>query len=736
MKVTLAAFRKSYDYSSELSMRKAALFAILVASYASAADWPDWRGLKRDGTSPEKNLPTKWSPAGENLAWKVPFGGRSAPIVMGNRVYVLNTVGAGATLRERVMCLDADTGKVIWQHAYNIFLSDVPPHRAAWASPAGDPETGNVYTFGVGGMLNAFDKAGKVIWSRSLAEEVGLVTTHGGRTVSPVIEGDLVIVSGVTTGWGEFARAGHRFMAYDKRTGTPVWISSPGGRPFDTTYSPPVVADVDGTRLLMAGGGDGTVHAIKVWTGEPVWKYYMSKRGVNTGVVLNGTTAIVTHSEENLDTNEMGLIAAVDAKAKGDIGKEQIKWSKVGFQGGFSSPIADGDRLYQVDNGANLFAFDINTGKTLWQQNLGTIQKASPVLADGKLYVGSENGKFFILRPGQEKVEVLDEDQLGPQEQIIASPAVSNGRVYLVSTDAIYAIGKQKAVTPNPVITVDKKAPAGAKVAHVQIVPAELALKPGEKVSFRVFTYDDKGRLLESASAPLALEKLKGTLNGDTLVAPTDAAPQAGAITATVAGIKGSARVRVFQPMPWQENFDNLAAGSVPPTWINTLGKFSGREVEGAKVLVKHADNAFTKRARVFMGPTDWSNYSVEADVRATEKRRQLGDAGVVAQRYNLVLFGNHQRLELQSWQPETQRTVSVPFQWKGDNWYRLKLRVEPVNGKVVARGKAWLASEPEPEKWLVERTDEFPNTQGSPGIYADAPFEVFFDNVKVTPNR
>ena len=76
-------------------------------------------------------------------------------------------------------------------------------------------------------------------------------------------------------------------MAYDKRTGTPVWISSPGGRPFDTTYSPPVVAEVEGTgRLLMAGGGDGTVHAIKVWTGEPVWKYYMSKRGVNTGVVF------------------------------------------------------------------------------------------------------------------------------------------------------------------------------------------------------------------------------------------------------------------------------------------------------------------------------------------------------------------------------------------------------------------------------------------------------------------
>lgn len=717
-------------------MRSAALLAVIVTSFACAADWPDWRGPSRNGTSSEKSLPEKWSPSGENLAWKAPFGGRSAPIVMDNKVYVLNAVGSGATLRERLVCLDADTGKVLWQHAYNVFLSDVPPHRASWSSPAGDPETGNVYTFGVGGMLQAFDKNGKIVWNHSLTEEVGLVTTHGGRTVSPVIEGDLVIVSGITTGWGDLARAGHRFMAYDKRTGVPVWISSPGGRPFDTTYSPPVVADVEGTRLLMAGGGDGTVHAIKVWTGEPVWKYYMSKRGVNTGVALNGNLAIVTHSEENLDTNEMGLIAAVDARAKGDIGKEQIKWSKVGFQGGFSSPIADGDRLYQVDNGANLYAFDVNTGRTLWQQNLGTIQKASPVLADGKMYVGTENGHFFILRPGQEKVEVLDDDALPDQEQIIASPAVSNGRVFLVSTDTLYCIGAKKTVTPNPAVKVDKSAPAGAKVTHVQVVPAELALKPGEKAAFQVFSYDAQGRLIgPAASVEWSLDKLKGNLGQGAFTAPSDSQPQAGNVIATVSGLKGVSRVRVHPIMPYQENFESAAPGSVPPSWINTAGKFSVREVEGAKVLVKHADNPFTKRARVFIGPVEWSNYTVEADIRAIEKRRQLGDAGVVAQRYNLILFGTHQRLELQSWQPETQRTVSTAFPWKGDAWYKLKLRVEPVNGKIVARGKAWLATEPEPQKWLVERTDEFPNTQGSPGIYADAPFEVFLDNVKVTPN-
>ena len=162
--------------------------------------------------------------------------------------------------------------------------------------PAGDAETGNVYTFGVGGVLNAHDKNGKVIWTRSLTEEAGLVTTHGGRTVSPIVEGDLVIVSGITTGWGELARAGHRFMAFDKRTGVPVWISSPGAcRPFDTDVFPADCCDVEGTPVLMAGGGDGTVHAIRSGPGEPVG----STSSVNTWRehgrrAKSDTTAIVT----------------------------------------------------------------------------------------------------------------------------------------------------------------------------------------------------------------------------------------------------------------------------------------------------------------------------------------------------------------------------------------------------------------------------------------------------------
>lgn len=718
---------------------KSGLLLVFACAAGFAGSWPDWRGPLRNGTSPEKNLPAKWSPGGENLAWRVPYGGRSAPVVMNNRVYLFNPSGEGKDLQERLMCLDADTGKVLWEYKYDVFESDVPPHRAAWSAPALDPETGNVYAFGVGGLLLAFDKDGKKLWEHSLTEEVGLVTTHGGRTVSPVVEGPLLIVSGITTGWGDQARAAHRFMAFDKKTGDYTWVSSPGGRPFDTTYSPPFVADVAGTRLLMAGGGDGTVHALKVLTGEPVWKYEISKRGLNTGVALNGTTAIVSHSEENFDSNEMGLLAAIDARHKGPIGKEQIKWQHKNWQGGFSSPVVDGDRLYQVDNGANLVSFDVNTGKILWQQNLGTIQKASPVLADGKIYVGSENGKFWILKPGQEKVEVLSENQLGTEqrpEQVIASVAVSDGRVFLVSSEATYCIGK-KQVTPDQPSKVDWNAPAGAAVAHVQVSPTELALAPGEKAVFRVKSFDATGKFIrEEPQATFTLEGLQGNMAGNTFSSATDSPGQAGMVKAAVGGVSGVARVRVIPPLPLTNDFTSVAPGTVPPWWINATGKSSVRDIESNKVLVKHADNAFTKRARAFVGRDDWHDYTIEADVNASEKRRQMGDAGVVAQRYNLILFGNHQRLELQSWQPETNRTVALPFAWKANTWYRLKLRVEnQKDGSVRIQGKAWPKADAEPDKWLIERVEARGHRQGSPGLYADAPFEVYFDNLKVAAN-
>jgi outer membrane protein assembly factor BamB len=713
-------------------------FAAVVAS-----DWAEWRGPARDGISAEKNLPEKWSPTGENLAWKAPYGGRSGPIVMGDRVYLQNIAGQGETEQERIMCFNADNGKLLWEHRFNVYLSDVPPHRVGWASPVGDPATGNVYVFGVGGNLIGLNRDGKVLWERSLAEDFGLLTTHGGRTVSPIIDGDLVIISGVTFQWGQHGRGAHRFMAFDKKTGETVYVSAPGGRPYDTTYAPPIIASVNGMRLLIQGSSDGFVHAIKPQTGEPVWKIEISKRGLNTGVVVKGTTAILTHSEENLDSSEMGMMLAVDATAKGAITKDQIKWSTYGWQGGFSSPVIDGDRMYQIDNGANLAAFDLNTGKQLWLKNLGTIQKASPVFADGKLYVGTENGKFYILKPSATGAEILSEVQLGTEalpDAVIGSAAVSNGRVYFASGSTLYCIGKKH----NNASQHATASAVGAQVSSgpatwVQVVPTELILKPGDKVDFRARLFDAQGNFIrEEPAAEWSLDQLKGNVANGHFTVANDAVAQAGLVKATVGGVNGTASVRVFPPMPWSENFDAMAPNSAPPSWVSMTMKFAVRDQNGNKVLAKLTEgSSLLSRSRAYMGPSDWSNYTVESDVLATQKRRQQGDAGVIAQRYVLTLYGNSQMLHIEPWQPETKRTVSVPYAWKPDTWYRMKLEVQNLpDGKTRARGKVWPAGEAEPAAWMIERIDTIPNRQGAPGIFGNGLAELYFDNIKVYANK
>ena len=117
------------------------VLAILVTAmipHRASADWTDWRGPERDGRSPEHGLPTKWSPAGEGLAWKVPLGGRSTPVILGDHLYLQTPVGEGATRQERVVCVDTNTGRVRWEHRFNVYSSDVPPHRVGWASPVVD----------------------------------------------------------------------------------------------------------------------------------------------------------------------------------------------------------------------------------------------------------------------------------------------------------------------------------------------------------------------------------------------------------------------------------------------------------------------------------------------------------------------------------------------------------------------------------------------------------------------
>ena len=154
-------------------------------------------------------------------------------------------------------------------------------------------------------------------------------------------------------------------------------------------------------------------------------------------------------------------------------------------------------------------------------------------------------------------------------------------------------------------------------------------------------------------------------------------------------------------------------------------------------MLEKLPDDTLFKRMRVFMGPSDWSNYTVEADIRITETAPPDGRR----RHHRAALYAG--RLRQQSaagdepWQPEVARAASAPFAWKPDTWYRLKLRVEnTADGKTRIRGKAWPAGRTG-ARGLADRPHRSdPQPQGSPGLFADAQFGVYFDNLKVTPNQ
>src|SRR5207244_4191102 len=156
---------------------------------------------------------------------------------------------------------------------FNVFHTAIVSIRVGWTSPAGDPETGNVYVHGTQGDLRCYDKDLNLVWKHNLTEEYGRVSGYGGRIVGAICEGDLVIVGMISASWGDYARGGNRFIAYDKRTGKAVWWSAIEGQIRGTYYSTPVVATINGQRLMITGGADGALHAIQVRTGKHVWSY-------------------------------------------------------------------------------------------------------------------------------------------------------------------------------------------------------------------------------------------------------------------------------------------------------------------------------------------------------------------------------------------------------------------------------------------------------------------------------
>jgi outer membrane protein assembly factor BamB len=733
-------------------------FAIVTvcqnAPGADPRDWPAWRGPHQNGVSTETGLIDKWNPRGgegSNVLWKrADLGTISTPIVMGDKLYVLCRSEPGTRREgERVVCVDAATGKDIWEHRFNVYLSDVPDTRVAWSSLVGDPATGRVYVQGVCGYFACLDgQTGKPVWTKSMSEEFGLLTTYGGRTNVPVLFEDLVIISGVIIGWGDMAKPAHRFIAMDKKTGEVVWFNGTRPLPEDTTYSTPVVSVIGGQAALVFGSGDGGVWAFQPRTGVPIWKYQASKRGLNSSPMVIGDRVYVGHSEENINDTSMGNFLAINGTASGkpmpgggaDITDSGAVWEARECNVGKSSPVPVGDKIVAIDDRAKLFVFDINTGKELSRKSLGTSMRASPLVADGKIYCCTTDGRWYTLRLDGDKVKVVYNTRLPSGDEVQGSPICSHGRIFVPTTGALYCLEDQnKKHGHGPLPEQPKEISAAAQnggLLRYQVVPAEVLLQPGQKQLFRARLFNQRGQLLKDGQWTGWQVEGPGTMNGFEYTAPSETKHQAAIVRAKNGDLTATARVRIVPPLPWKFDFSD---GEVPITWIGCRYRHVIRDMDGNKLLAKVTTIPKGTRSQSWFGPVDLHDYTIQADVLGNEKEGRVPDMGLIAQRYTVDLMGEAQQLQIRTWPPVLEQRMgkTIPFTWKPNTWYTIKMRVSNQGDKALVQAKVWPRGEKEPAAWTIEADDEAPNRNGSPGLYGNATnAEVFYDNVTVVKNE
>jgi len=563
---------------------------------APGAGWLNWRGPDQNGTSRETGLPDKVD--AKAPLWSADFPGQSTAVISNGKLYINGYLGEGPTLQEAITCFDAETGKKIWGHEFNDFLSDTIYLRYATSSPTIDPETGNVYMQGTQGIFACFTADGQELWEHSMMEEFGRMTFPNSRTASPVVDKELVITRGITANWGASGAPGDRFYAFDKKTGELVWSSSPAEQPQDNTFSNPLLTWVDGKRVLISAAGDSSVIGLNVRTGDPLFYFPAAaagaKGGINASVLRYKDALLVIHESENLDTSEVGRSAAYKlpmgskqpepGKPQKYLAKDLELWrNPIGNLG--SSPCLAGNRMYEVTGVGEVASVDADTGKILWKKKLAPEQRQSaPFFADGKLYVamyiaggeasagGGENagnGELFVMKPGDSDVEILSHTLL--TGRCFGSPIAYNGRLYVQTDKKLYCFGKKGdnkgLAAPVPA----EETPKAGEAAKLQVIPNEVFLRPGESLALRFrsldangFTVDEnvdpKQVKVETFIPPTALVKAKmnGSYVDGKLVADATNAPSAGAFMATFGNLKGTMRGRILADLPISQDFEKF----------------------------------------------------------------------------------------------------------------------------------------------------------------------------------
>ena len=426
----------------------------LLGVSASAENWPQWRG---PAVSSETRLPQTWSDT-QNVAWRAPLSGIgvASPIVWGDRVFVTSQVGAGGSRRgprlgqgseaspaERSLggasgparaaegravrfVIDAvarTDGKRLWTYELTA-EGQVPPvhdkHNLASASPVTDGE--RVYAVFGTGQVAAVDMAGRQVWTRNLAKEFGAWDINWGNGSSPIVHnGSLILVC--------YHERTAYLIALDSRTGKQLWKTDrPRGV---SSYSTPVVVPgPEGDELIV--NSSAGVEAYDPATGRALWHFNEPNQF---------PIPVAMHHEGVIYLSRgyrSGPYAAFRPGGRGDVSKTHVIWHVPTGAPYISSLVYYDGLLYMAGDVGVITCVDAKTGERVWRERLGGVYTASPMAGDGKVYLFSESGETIVLRAGRTP-QVLSRNTINGR--VLASPAVSSGRLFVRTDDHLVAIG-------------------------------------------------------------------------------------------------------------------------------------------------------------------------------------------------------------------------------------------------------------------------------------------------------
>ena len=406
---------------------------IAAAGAARGGNWPQWRGPHLNGTSDERNLPVKWT-AEENVAWKLPLPGLSGstPIVWNERVFL--SVAEGDDLF--LWCVDRRQGKPLWKQQFGGGNVKMRKHNMSSPSPVTDGK--HVWAMTGTGLLKAFDFAGKEIWSRDIQKDYGAFGLQWGYASSPLLHEDSLYVQvlhGMKTDEPSYV------LRINKASGKTLWkVERPTEaiRESPDSYTTPALLRYGKTTEIVITGGD-VVTGHDPATGKELWRgkglnpenapFY---RIVASPIALDGVIYAPTRVKPLL---------AFRAGGRGDVTSTHLLWSTPNGPD-VPTPVTDGKYFYIINDKGIVYCLDAKTGKEVYGQQRvkpGTYS-ASPVLADGKIYITSEDGLTSVIKAGPQ-FEVLAENALG--EYTLSSPAISGGQIFIKTSAALYCIGKR-----------------------------------------------------------------------------------------------------------------------------------------------------------------------------------------------------------------------------------------------------------------------------------------------------